>query len=143
MSDVQPATASDAIYLAALHAQAFNAPWSAGELADLLAMPGAFALHVPEAGFILCRVAADEAEVLTLAVVPELRRQGLAGRLLQGAIDVSVQAGGTSLFLEVDEHNTAARALYARAGFVPVGRRPGYYDLPSGRVDALILRRGA
>ena len=122
--------------LAALHATAFDSPWSAAEFAQLLDGPGVFAVAEPD-GFILIRVVADEAEILTLAVRPEARSAGLGGRLVgQGAVRAA-QVGARRLFLEVAEDNVAARALYARAGFALIGRRKGYYD--GGRTDALVL----
>lgn len=129
-------TPIEAAQLAALHATAFGTPWSATEIARLLDGPGVFAVTEPD-GFILIRVVADEAEILTLAVRPEARGAGLGGRLVgQGAVR-AVQAGVRRLFLEVAEDNVAARALYARAGFALIGRRKGYYD--GGRTDALVL----
>ena len=127
---------TEASKLAALHATAFDAPWSAVEFAQLLDGPGVFAVAEPD-GFILIRVVADEAEILTLAVRPEARGAGLGGRLVgQGAVRAA-QAGARRLFLEVAETNAAARALYARAGFALIGRRRGYYE--GGRTDALVL----
>ena len=129
-------TRADAAQLAALHATAFDTPWSATEIARLLDGPGVFAVTEPE-GFILIRVVADEAEILTLAVRPEARGAGWGGRLVgQGAVRAA-QAGARRLFLEVAETNAVARALYARAGFALIGRRKGYYD--GGRTDALVL----
>lgn len=125
--------------LASLHAQAFAAPWSEAEFADLLDQPGVFVVEEAD-GFILIRVVLDEAEILTLAVRPSARRAGLGGRLVgQGAV-AAAQAGGVRLFLEVAEDNVAARALYERAGFGQIGRRKAYYAAPDGgRTDALVL----
>ncbi len=90
----------------------------------------------------LVQVAADEAEILTLAVRPSARRTGVATRLIEKAAARIVAAGGRRLFLEVAEDNAAGRALYARLGFEPVGRRPRYYARPDGpAVDALLLAR--
>jgi ribosomal-protein-alanine N-acetyltransferase len=142
---LRPAGAGDAEALAALHAQAFEAPWSAHEIASLIAGPGGFALLVESeglAGFILCRVMVDEAEVLTLAVAPRARRAGVA-RALLAAAKAAAQAGGAgALFLEVAEDNAAAIALYSADGFAEVGRRTAYYGRADGQaVDALVLRR--
>jgi ribosomal-protein-alanine N-acetyltransferase len=129
-------TPIEAAQLATLHATAFDAPWGAAEFAQLMEGPGVFAVAEAD-GFILIRVVADEAEILTLAVRPEARGAGLGGRLVgQGAVR-AVQAGARRLFLEVAEDNVAARALYARAGFAQIGRRKGYYE--GGRTDALVL----
>ncbi len=132
--------------LETLHAQAFEAPWSAQAFADLLASPGVFGLAVQgEAdldGFILMRAVADEAEVLTLAVAPAVRRQGLARALVEAALVLCVQAGVHRAFLEVAHDNQAAMGLYERAGFARVGRRRAYYARISGPpADALVLSR--
>jgi ribosomal-protein-alanine N-acetyltransferase len=126
--------------LAALHAAAFPPAeaWGPDALQLMLEMPGSFALVQAGEGFILARTAADEAEILTLAVVPTARRRGLGGRLLASAMAAARGRGATAMFLEVAESNAAARALYAIGGFTPVGRRGRYY--PDGG-DALVLRR--
>lgn len=85
-------------------------------------------------------VIADSAEVLTVGVVPEARRHGIAVRLLDGLLAQARARGAVEVFLEVRIDNEAARALYEREGFVQVGLRPGYYD--GGRVDAVVMRRG-
>ncbi|MEO8888803.1 MAG: ribosomal protein S18-alanine N-acetyltransferase [Jatrophihabitantaceae bacterium] len=84
-------------------------------------------------------VVADSAEILTVGVVPLARRQGLAVRLLDGLLAEARLRGAVEAFLEVRVDNKAARALYEREGFAPVGLRPGYYD--HGRVDAVVMRR--
>ena len=125
--------------LAALHAEAFETPWDAASLTALLDSPGVFAVEQPD-GFILIRVVADEAEILTLAVRPAARRSGLGGRRVEAAVVRAAALGAERMFLEVAEDNVAARALYARSGFVEAGRRRGYYARSDGsREDALIL----
>jgi len=125
--------------LADLHAAAFAAPWTAGTFAELLVQPGVFA-ETADDGFILIRVVADEAEILTLAVRPEARRRGLGARLAAAAAARAAALGAERLFLEVAQDNAAARGLYARSGFVEVGRRRGYYARPgAAAVDALTL----
>lgn len=130
--------------LAALHAAAFTdtpRPWSAAEFASLLAEPTVRLAAEPE-GFALVRLAGPEAELLTLAVAPAARRRGLATRLLARLSALATAAGAEEMLLEVAATNAAARALYARAGFVEVGRRPRYYTRASGPpLDALVLRR--
>ena len=127
--------ADDVTALALLHAGAFADAWSASYLRDLFARPGVFAFAAPE-GFILARAAADEAEILTLAVAPTARRKGL-GRALVRAVMVHAQTLGIrNLFLEVAAGNDAAQGLYRGLGFVAVGRRKAYY----GGEDADVLR---
>jgi len=130
--------------LAALHAAAFSVPrpWSAAEFADFLAQPGCFLLVEPE-GFLLGRVVAGEAELLTLAVAPEARRRGIGKRLVAGFLDESRRRGAETAFLEVAADNASAIALYEGVGFVTVGRRKAYYTCPNGsRVDALVMSSG-
>lgn len=132
-------TAATAARLADLHAAAFSAPWDAAAFEALLSQTGVLAIEVPQ-GFILIRTVADEAEILTLAVDPVARRQGLGVRLVQEGAASAAALGAAKLFLEVADDNHPALALYARAGFTEAGRRPGYYARPDGRrQDALIL----
>jgi ribosomal-protein-alanine N-acetyltransferase len=130
---------ADVEVMAAVHVAAF-APadaWSA-ELFDLqLAMPNCFGLLHQKGGLILARVAADEAEILTLAVVPTVRRTGLGFALLDAATGLATSLGARAIFLEVSVTNIAARALYTKAGFIQAGRRRQYYSDAS---DALVLR---
>jgi ribosomal-protein-alanine N-acetyltransferase len=89
-------------------------------------------------------VASGECEILTLAVRPAERRQGVATALLRAAFATASEGSVKSCFLEVAADNRAARNLYAREGFAPVGRRKAYYRRASGaRVDALVMRRPA
>lgn len=132
-------TVATATRLADLHAAAFAAPWDAAAFETLLGQAGVFAIEAPE-GFILIRSVADEAEILTLAVAPAARRRGLGARLVRDGAAAAAARAAARLFLEVADDNVAALALYAGAGFVEAGRRPGYYARPEGgRQDALIL----
>jgi len=131
---------------AALHAAAgFHEPWSARAFAELVAMPGAggcIALADGKAvGLVLWRIAADEAEILTICTLPDRRRIGTGRHLLAAAIGAISTAGARRLFLEVAVDNTAAIRLYRAFGFTDQGRRTGYYRGPEGMVDALILGR--
>lgn len=131
--------------MADLHARAFDHPWPARDIAELMASPGAFALAVGDgesfAGFILCRAIAGEAEVLTLAVDPAARRRGFARALVDAAALMARSAQADVMFLEVSAGNLPAVALYEAAGFVRAGLRRGYYDLgAAGTADALVMR---
>ncbi len=129
--------------LAAIHAEAFERPWDRATLAEFISAPGVFALTDPKTqGFILIRVVVDEGEVLTLAVIPSARRQGLARRLLDQAANTAASRGAASLFLEVAADNAPAIGLYRAAGFVSVGRRANYYARPASLpIDALVLKK--
>jgi ribosomal-protein-alanine N-acetyltransferase len=129
--------------LARTYAAAFRGQrgWSESEFATLLGTSGVI-LRGDGRSFILGRVTLDEAEVLTLATDPAHRRKGLARAVLAAFETAAVEAGAAQVFLEVAEDNQAARGLYAAAGYVAAGRRPGYYPAPGGpSVAALILRK--
>lgn len=131
----------DATALARLHAACFTMPrpWSAAEFSELIESRFVFLETVP-GGFVLGRVIADEAELLTVAVDPATRRQGLGAQLLTAFATRAAERGAVTAFLEVAADNAAARALYARGGWQESGHRRGYYHTPEGRsVDALIL----
>ncbi len=136
---VQRATSTHTAIFAAIHAAAFPPAeaWGEDAIALQLALPGAFGLLDGRGGMLLARVAAEDAEVLTLAVEPGARRQGIARTLLQAAIAEARSRGATALFLEVATANAAARALYRQAGLGKVGRRRRYYADGS---DAIVLR---
>ncbi len=136
---IQPTTAAEAPALAALHASAFppEEAWSADALVLMLEMPGAYGFWQPGAGLVLARVAADEAEILTIGVAPAARRQGLGAVLLRAALTRALAQGASTMFLEVAADNIAALALYTGLGFTAAGRRRHYYG--QGR-DALVLR---
>ncbi len=131
--------------LARLHRAAFTTPppWSETAFATTLADPRAFLLASPCArAFLIGRVVAGEAELLTLATHPAARREGLARALLDTFDAEARSRGATLAFLEVAETNAPARALYARLGWAEAGRRPGYFGNSSAApVAAVILRK--
>jgi [ribosomal protein S18]-alanine N-acetyltransferase len=137
---LEPAGVAHAATMAAIHRAAFppNEAWGSDAIALQLALPGVFGWLDQRGGMILARVAADEAEVLTLAVAPEARRQGIGTTLLETALRLARVRGARTAFLEVSDANTPARSLYKRAGFTLAGRRPRYY---ADGTDALVLRR--
>lgn len=132
---------------AALHASAFAHGWSEMEFERLIAADSSYADAALEgrtlAGFALSRVAADEAEVLTVVVGARWRRRGFGRALMERHLDRLAATCARRVFLEVSADNAPARALYARTGFAEVGRRSAYYAAPAGapRADALVLRR--
>ena len=131
--------------LSELHGHCFKDRWSASYLSSLLITPGTFAVvSGPQSGpdgFVIGRVAADEVEILTLAVRPERRRRGIGSALVDYAAAHAAALGAAAMFLEVDALNVSARGLYAAQGFLPVGERPGYYAASGdSRGDAIILR---
>jgi ribosomal-protein-alanine N-acetyltransferase len=129
------------IVLATIHAHCFPAgeAWDASVMAAELSQPGVFGFLAEAGGMILCRVAADEAEILTLAVLQAARRRGIGRALVDAAASYALSQGAARFFLEVSTSNQPAQALYRSAGFAQVGIRRRYY--PDG-ADALVLSRG-
>lgn len=141
--------ARDLDVAAALHREAFarlgERAWARQEIAELLAVHGVkgFMLGAGDdaVGFALMRMAADEAELLTIAVAPAHWRRGIGRTLLDAIVGASRASGARALFLEVAADNGAARALYDQAGFGVVGRRQGYYRRAAGPpADAIVMR---
>jgi ribosomal-protein-alanine N-acetyltransferase len=137
----------DAAALAELHCACFEEGWDTQSFSRLLGQPGCFALvAVSEAetelqAFALFRVAADEAEILSLATHADARRGGFARALVERGVESAARRGARSIFLEAAEDNAPARALYASLGFRLAGRRKLYYARASGaKIDALVLR---
>jgi ribosomal-protein-alanine N-acetyltransferase len=142
MIEIVPAGIVHARLMAAIHRVCFAEPWDEAAIAQLVGMPGSFALlgHSKAEGpaaMVLARVAADEAEILTLAVLPPFRRKGAGQALVMETASRARAAGAKALFLEAAADNQAALALYGKVGFVQAGRRPRYY--PDG-TDAVLLR---
>ena len=139
--------------LADLHRRAFEIPWGADAIETLLKQPGVHVwasvnmrqsgesghIDAGALGFLMARMVADETEILTLAVVPEARRRGVGSALVR-TVFAALPSTCDTVFLEVDETNTAALALYRITGFREVGRRTGYYRNPGGKVnDAIVM----
>jgi ribosomal-protein-alanine N-acetyltransferase len=140
------ATPRDAAAIAKLHAASFNRGWSEDEIDHLIlernVLTHRATVNGRLVGFIMSRIAAGEAEILSVAVAGSQRRKGLARRMLNLHMGRLSGLGTRVLFLEVDESNAAARQLYRRAGFGEAGRREGYYATADGkRATALVLRR--
>ena len=130
-----------------LHTATFADGWDTAAIARLLDHPGSIALvashGVPPniGGFILARLAADEAEILTMAVTEDWRRKGVANRLVGGLKRGAQRGGAQSIFLEVAVSNAPAIALYTANGFAEVGRRKGYYARTGAPPeDAVVMR---
>ncbi len=136
------AQARDVAAIAAIHGQSFQRGWGEDEVYRLLIDRAVIAhratLGRALIGFIISRLAADEAEILSVAIAPARRGGGLSRPLLDLHLRRLAGFGKRAVFLEVDEQNAPARALYQRAGFYEVARRQGYYQ---GGGAALVLRR--
>jgi ribosomal-protein-alanine N-acetyltransferase len=141
------ATPLDAAKMAELHKPAFADSWPEEAFASLLSRDEVFAVigsignDRAAKGFVLMRAVAEEAEVLTLCVANDARRDGLGQSLLIEACKIARARGADHLFLEVAEGNEAATLLYQKLGFKTVGRRAAYYRQADNAADALVMRR--
>jgi ribosomal-protein-alanine N-acetyltransferase len=143
---LSPASSRDARAMAELHGASFHRGWSDGEFERLLFDRNAVGHRATVGrnlvGFILSRIAGQEAEILSIAVASSRRRKGLAKQLLDLNLRRLAGLGVRAVFLEVGDDNVPALRLYRRAGFREVGRRAGYYRDQAGKAStALVLRR--
>jgi ribosomal-protein-alanine N-acetyltransferase len=143
---IEPADLRDAARLAQLHGAAFHRGWDEGEFEGMLTERNTLVhrLRIGRriVGFAVSRLAADEAEILSIAVAADHRGRGLSRDLLLTHLGHLAGRGVRTVFLEVEENNQPARRLYARAGFAVVGRRKRYYQEASGQqLNALLMRR--
>lgn len=114
--------------------------WSADDIRTMLCLW--IADEAVEKGYAAIQVAADQAEIVNLAVVPDHRRKGLGAQLLAMAEHIATNRGATKMYLEVAVENGPALALYSAKGYVEEGRRKGYFLRKDGRrIDALIMSK--
>lgn len=132
--------------MAELHAAAFDRPWTEASIGELLLSPGCIGLlavagkndGTQPVGLLIARKAADEMELLTIAVLPAMRRRGVAAALLARLHKFAAKAGASVIHLEWAAGNIAAAALYESAGYCPTGTRKNYYHRADGsREDAI------
>jgi [ribosomal protein S18]-alanine N-acetyltransferase len=143
---IEAARPRDAPRLAQLHRASFHRGWGEGEFERMLAERNTLVhrlrLGRKTIGFAASRMAADEAEILSIAIDPSYRGRGLSRELLLTHLGHLAGRGIRTIFLEVEENNQPARRLYEWAGFTVVGRRERYYQEPGGQqLNALLMRR--
>jgi ribosomal-protein-alanine N-acetyltransferase len=143
---IEPATLRDAPKLAQLHGASFHRGWGEGEFESMLTERNTLVHRLRSGrnliGFAVSRMAADEAEILSIAVAPNQRGRGLSRKLLLTHLGHLAGRGVRTVFLEVEENNQPARRLYDRAGFAVAGRRERYYREPDGQqLNAVLMRR--
>ncbi len=147
---VEALGADHADALAEIHSDGFYRPWLSSDFASLVGKRNVVALGLRRqsafgfsrlAGFVLVRIAADEAEILSIAVRPAYRGRGYSRLLMDEALRRLYRDRVSSCFLEVDGNNAAALSLYRSLGFEQVGTRKGYYDRPEGAAGAALVMR--
>ncbi len=143
---VESASLRDAARLSQLHGASFHRGWGEAEFEVMLTERNTLVHRLRMGrrtiGFAVSRLAADEAEILSIAVDPGYRGRGLSRDLLLTHLGHLAGRGVRTVFLEVEENNQPARRLYQRAGFSVAGRRERYYRQADGeQLNALLMRR--
>ena len=141
---IVPMTADHLDEVAELERVCFTTPWSRNMLAEELDnYLSAFLVALDDndkvAGYAGLQAVLDEGYITNVAVRPDCRRQGIAGKLLQVFLDFAKGNHLAFLSLEVRASNYDAIALYGSRGFRSVGRRKNYYEHP--REDAIIMTK--
>jgi ribosomal-protein-alanine N-acetyltransferase len=146
---IEEALDEDLPKIAEIHALSFKHKWNVDELGRMKAQEGTTFLVARRAspygtraplGFLILRRAADEAEVITIAVHPRQRGRGIGKKLMEDTLFRLYGERCKHLFLEVDASNEAALLLYKGLGFKEVGTRKGYYSASGGDGTALVMR---
>ncbi len=141
---IVPMNADHLDEVAELERICFSTPWSRNMLAEELDNAlSAFLVALDDsgkvAGYAGLQVVLDEGYITNVAVRPECRRQGIAGKLLQVFLDFAQGNRLAFLTLEVRASNYDAIALYGSRGFRSMGRRKNYYEHP--KEDAIIMTK--
>lgn len=139
---LRPMRRDDLTAVAQIEARTYEFPWTLGIFRDCL--NAGYACWVLEQqgrmiGYGVLSVAAEEAHVLNVCVASAEQGCGHGRRLLRRLVDLARWHGARRVFLEVRPSNVRAVAIYRRAGFVEIGRRPNYYPARRAREDAIVM----
>ena len=140
----RPIGADESDILTHIHAEAFASYWNPGDFNDFFSVPGTHALLAEAegqpAGMVVLRVTHEQSDIITIAVRPGFRRQGLALMLMRQCIENAKTLGANAMFLDVENGNLPALALYNALGFSQISRRKLYYRQKDGTyTDALVM----
>ena len=143
MMEVVQMTQDHVAAIAQLEMLCFSDPWSENSISYELTNPLSLWLVAVEdncvLGYVGSQTVMGESDMMNLAVDPQHRRRGIGALLVNALVEALRLRGSNCLSLEVRTSNENAKALYARAGFIQIGKRPNYYRNP--KEDALILRK--
>lgn len=140
---VRSLSPEEAAAVSGLEYQIFSDFWSERSVLDTLNQPGTICIGAEKAGrlagYMLAYEMAGEAEIARIAVVKELRRQGIGKKLMGRLEEVCKERNIQKILLDVRESNEAARTFYRKKGFVEDGIRQNFYDNPSE--NAVLMSR--
>ncbi len=139
---IRQAKVSDVLKIAEISERAFHGGWNADDVAGAIDQTQARVFVYEDGdevlGYVIFYFAADEGEILSIAVRGSARRRGVASGLLVTLFEESRRLGVNKVFLEVREHNEPAQALYRKHGFLYVGDRKRFYSEPDEDAHVLV-----
>jgi ribosomal-protein-alanine N-acetyltransferase len=151
MSDfpIIPVTESSAAKLAAIHEECFPNYWNTNDFTNFFSVANTFAALIANPdksnaplGMMVWRIQHEQADIITLAIIPSHRRRGLARKLLHYALEHMKEAKVNNIFLDVENGNAPAIRLYETHDFAYVRRRRLYYRQKDGSyTDALVMSK--
>lgn len=137
-----PMTLLDLKSVIEIENRVYEHPWTIGNFRDSIqAGHRCILLTYGDAiiGYSVVLIAANEAHLLNLTIVPEWQRKGHGRALLLRLASIAITEFASSFFLEVRPSNPGARALYESLGFKAIGLRRNYYPAHGGREDAIVM----
>ena len=138
---LRPSRTCDVDEMSDIEQASFSVPWSRESIRQAVTSDGVYSVCALEngkvAGYGMSLTAADEGEILNVAVSPEYRRRGLGEKILSDMLRMCAERGARTVYLEVRESNAPAASLYVKTGFTVAGRRKNYYKYPTE--DAVIM----
>lgn len=145
---IAPLDVKDSATLHQIHQHCFTPAWGGKTFDTFLTDHSIFGYKVflinqsdQILGFCLCRLILDEAEIITIAVHPYYRQQGIGTLLIDHTIRHLHDKCAIKLFLEVESTNLSALTLYQRFEFQKISERLSYYPSKNGRGDAIIMQK--
>ena len=140
--NIEITASPDFSLLSEIHRLCFARAWDTQAFKDIFSVGHTLALIAKgAAGFAVCRVLREEAEIITLGVPPEFRRAGVGNAIVSALLEEARGQGVRNVFLEVGGNNVAARALYSKHGFTVISQRKQYYNHEDGFAETAIVMR--
>ncbi|MBB4076420.1 ribosomal-protein-alanine N-acetyltransferase [Bartonella fuyuanensis] len=145
---IAPLQVNDSAPLHQIHQYCFTPAWEKRDFDNFLTDHSIFGYKTflidrsdQILGFCLCRLILDEAEIITVAVHPHYRQQGIGTFLIDQTVRYLHDKRAIKLFLEVEATNLSALNLYRRFDFQKISERLSYYPSKNGRGDAIIMQK--
>ncbi|AQX22404.1 MULTISPECIES: ribosomal protein S18-alanine N-acetyltransferase [unclassified Bartonella] len=145
---IAPLSSKDSVFLHQIHKNCFSIAWTQQTFETFLKDHSIFGYKAhligqshQILGFCLCRLILGEAEIITIAVNSNNRQQKIGHFLIDNIFRHLRRKRATKLFLEVEETNLPALALYKRFKFQKIAKRPAYYQSHNGLIDAIIMQK--